>query len=72
MNPLADSSNRLTGNELQQAIKSGYTPGYTGIANRDLEAATDPELLRLIELWPQLPEHLRKTIRTLFDAAGLR
>ncbi len=70
MNPLADLPTAISDKNLWQGAITGYTPGYTGNANRDSRAISDPDLLRLIELWPQLPEHLRKTIRTLIDTVG--
>lgn len=71
MNPQAVSLNAETRKDFGQGAIAGYTPGYTGNANLDSNPISDPDLLRLIELWPQLPLHLRKTIRTLIDAAGI-
>ena len=69
MNPQADSHNAGTANDFGQGVIAGYTPGYTGNANRDSKSISDPDLLRLIELWPILPEHVRKTILTLLETA---
>ena len=70
MNPLDDSRNIQSDKDLYQVAIVGYTPGYTGNANRDSKSISDPDLLRLIELWPMLPEHVRKTILTLLETAS--
>jgi len=70
MNPQDDSCNIQLHKDFGQGAIVGYTPGYTGNSNRDSKPISDPDLMRLIEIWSRLPEHLRKTILTLLDAAG--
>jgi hypothetical protein len=50
---------------------SSLTAPLTGTGNNGCAGLreTDPDLARVVELWPELPVHIRATILTLVQAA---
>jgi hypothetical protein len=54
-------SNDLRQTTLERAAKSGAV----GVGPR-----CDPELARVVEAWPDLPEAIRRAVLTLVDSAG--
>ena len=57
-------------NDLQKPEKSAYKPAYKENPKTAQNQVEDPDLALVVEHWPNLPGHIKQTIKTLVETAN--